>query len=174
MTRTCIALTGTDRHSFLQNLGTNQVAPGMPPTYAALLSPQGKYIADFFVFEHDDTLIIDVAASHAPTLAQKLMIYRLRADVQIEEAPVFVHLGLGDAPDDGFADPRHSALGWRAYRDTPQEDVPDLVSVRIAHGIPETGIALHADSYILEMGFERLSGVDFKKGVMSAKRGLRA
>ena len=56
-------------------------------------------------------------------------------------------------------------MGWRAYRDTAQIDDPvDWTSLRVAHQIPETGIELTGDTFILEMGFERLAGVDFRKG----------
>ncbi|MFN6980013.1 MAG: hypothetical protein ACK4OP_17920, partial [Gemmobacter sp.] len=61
---------------------------------------------------------------------------------------------------------RHPALGWRAYRDTPPgPPVTDWDAIRTAHLIPETGVELTpGDGYILEAGFERLNGVDFRKG----------
>ncbi|MEL6420338.1 MAG: folate-binding protein, partial [Pseudomonadota bacterium] len=132
--------------------------------YAALLTPQGKYIADFFLLANGDDVLLDVAADLAGPLMQRLSMYKLRADVDIAETDLQVHLGTGETPADGFADPRHAALGWRAYRDKPQTDAPDLTALRIAHMIPETGIELTPDTFILEAGFERLNGVDFKKG----------
>jgi folate-binding protein YgfZ len=132
--------------------------------YAALLTPQGKFIADFFVTADDDGLLVDVAASHAPTLAQRLTMYRLRADVQIEESPLVVSCGTGPAPNGSFTDPRHSALGWRLYGATDQSDDTDWEALRVAHIIPETGIELTPETYILEAGFERLNGIDFRKG----------
>lgn len=156
--RTLISLTGADRVTFLQGLVTNDIRETNDSlTYAALLTPQGKYIADFFVATLPDTLLIDVAASHAPQLAQRLMIYRLRSDVSIEESPLKVAFGAT-----GYADPRHPDLPIRSYGDTA--NTPDPLDARITHMIPETGIELTPDSYILEAGFERLNGVDFKKG----------
>ena len=124
--RTLIGLTGKDAPDFLQGLVTNDVAASHRAlVYAALLTPQGKYIADFFITTRDDTILIDVAASHAPTLAQRLSMYRLRADVQIAEVDQIVSRGTGPAPEGALADPRHPALGWRSYGTTDQSDDTD-------------------------------------------------
>ena len=59
--RSILQVTGADRIGFLQNLVTNDVcAPGLH--YTALLTPQGKYLADFFVLQRPDDLLIDVAS----------------------------------------------------------------------------------------------------------------
>jgi len=163
--RTLIGLTGPDATDLLQGLVTNDV----PVTYgtlvyAALLTPQGKYIADFFMLRRDDTILIDVASSHAAILAQRLTMYRLRADVSIDEVALTVSRGTGPAPDGAYGDPRHPDMGWRSYGDTDISDNTDWDVLRVAHVIPETGIELTPDTYILEAGFERLNGVDFRKG----------
>ncbi|PIE13196.1 MAG: folate-binding protein YgfZ [Rhodobacterales bacterium] len=164
--RKILRISGTDRVEFLQGLVTNDVrrlADG--PLYAALLTPQGKLIADFFLLEDNESILLDVAAELAPGLMQRLSMYRLRADVTIEETDLHLHRGLGDVPEDGVQDPRTAALGWRAYRRemAPADDV-DWDALRVAHGVPEWGAELGPDSYILEQGFERLHGVDFRKG----------
>lgn len=157
--RTIIAVSGADRVAFLQNLITNDVTRAGPDAlvYAALLTPQGKYLADFLIHEQDGALLLDVAASHAAPLAQRLMMYRLRAKVEIAESPLQVAIG-----DAGLIDPRHPDLPRRSYGTTAH--APDPVGLRVAHCIPQTGVELTPDSYILEAGFERLNGVDFKKG----------
>ena len=163
--RTVIALGGADRVSFLQGLVTNDVekaAGGI--IYTALLTPQGKFIADFFVLGQDDRLLIDVASSHAPTLAQRLMMYRLRAAITIEETDIIVSRGTGGAPDGALTDPRHASLGWRAYGNSDINDDTDWAAMRVDLMIPETGNELTPETYILEAGFETLNGVDFKKG----------
>lgn len=163
--RTVLAVTGSDRESFLQGLITNDVDKAKDGiVYAALLTPQGKFIADFFVVGDTDRLLIDVASSLAPALVQRLNMYRLRADVQIAETTLIASRGTGEAPSGALQDPRHSALGWRAYGETDQSDDTDWTSLRVTHQVPETGTELTPDSYILEMGFERLNGIDFKKG----------
>ncbi len=163
--RTLIQLTGPDAPDFLQGLVTNdimKVATG--PVYAALLTPQGKYIADFFVWKTDAGLALDVATSHAPTLAQRLTMYRLRAKVDISEMAAHIRRGTGPMPQEAAPDPRHAALGWRQIADTPLKDDTDWDALRVAHVIPETRIELTPDTYILEAGFERLNGIDFRKG----------
>ena len=163
--RSIISLSGADRERFLQGLVTNDVrraAGGI--IYAALLTPQGKYLADFFVAGQPDRLLIDVAAALAPGLVQRLGLYRLRADVQITQTGLVVSRGTGPAPEGALADPRHPALGWRHYGDRDLSDGTDWDALRVAHLIPETGIELTPETYILEAGFERLHGVDFRKG----------
>jgi folate-binding protein YgfZ len=91
--------------------------------------------------------------------------YKLRADVTIDATGLHLHRGLEIAPDDAYSDPRDARMGWRAYRDTPQtDDTTDWDALRVTYMIPETGAELTSDSFILEMGFERLNGVDFRKG----------
>ena len=168
--RTIWQLTGKDALSFLQGLVSNdlrplEVAAGI--VWAALLTPQGKYLADFFVIRRgDDSLLIDIATSLAPATLRRLTMYRLRADVQISASALHVLRGLGPAPEDALPDPRHPGLGWRVWRDVAgAAPTIDWDAIRVAHGIPESGVELIPDdSYLLEQGFERLHGVDFRKG----------
>ncbi len=165
MSRTVLAISGSDRVEFLQGLVTNDVEKAKDGiVYAALLTPQGKFIADFFLIGEADRILVDVAQSHAVGLAQRLSMYRLRADVQITETDVIVSRGIGSAPEGALADPRHEDLGWRHYGTSDISEVVDWDAIRVALTVPETGAELTPESYILEMGFERLNGVDFKKG----------
>ncbi|OUD10546.1 folate-binding protein YgfZ [Marivivens niveibacter] len=162
--RQILEITGNDRVKFLQGLVTNDVnkaAGGI--IYAALLTPQGKYLADFFIIGEPDRILIDVDASLAAGLAQRLSMYKLRADVVISPIDMSVSCGAGDVPDGAYLDPRSADLGWRLYGVDVPSDV-DFDALRVANAVPATGIELGPDSYILEMGFERLNGVDFKKG----------
>ncbi|MEO1493749.1 MAG: folate-binding protein [Pseudomonadota bacterium] len=187
--RALLAMTGADARAVLQGVVTNdvdQVAPGRA-VYAALLTPQGKYLFDFFLLDGGDGgVLIDVAANRADALAGRLKMYCLRRDAAI--APV-AQMGVGlvwAASQDGAApprdaaatlvpDPRHPALGWRLYAGDPAGVLDALTAraathadydaLRVAHIVPEGGAELvPEDSFILEMGFERLSGVDFRKG----------
>lgn len=63
-----------------------------------------------------------------------------------------------------MADPRHAAMGWRLYGDDAGDDGTDFDALRVRHCIPASGIELTPDTFILEAGFERLNGVDFRKG----------
>jgi len=163
--RTVLSVTGSDRVSFLQGLITNNVPEASGQiVYAALLTPQGKFIADFFVVSEDNQLLIDVAESHAASLFQQLNMYRLRADVKIEATELVVSRGLDQDPSGALVDPRTDALGWRFYSAEDVSQSVDWDAVRVANAVPATGIELSPDTYILEAGFERLNGVDFKKG----------
>ena len=156
---------GAEREAFLQNLVTNDVrrlSEGL--VWTALLTPQGKYLADFFLVPDADSILLDVDAALAPGLAQRLAMYRLRADVTIDPTDIVVATGPGTPPDGAYADPRHRDLGWRAF-DGRAGVAQDYDAVRVAECVPETGIELQPnETYPLEAGFERLHGVDFKKG----------
>ncbi|SFB00231.1 hypothetical protein SAMN05421688_2262 [Poseidonocella pacifica] len=164
--RTILKLSGDDARAFLQGLVTNDVdrlSEGI--VYAALLTPQGKLISDFFLVEQADAILIDAPAERAPTLFQRLSLYKLRSNVAVEQTDLTVQRGLGTPPEGAYADPRHPALGWRAYGQSEMA-LPsvDWDALRVAHLIPEWGTELDEDTFILEAGFERLNGVDFRKG----------
>ncbi|MQY43368.1 folate-binding protein [Epibacterium sp. SM1969] len=163
--RKIIRLSGADARPFLQNLVTNNIDlidQGL--VYAALLTPQGKYMADFFVLADGKDVLVDADESQADMLAQRLNMYRLRADVTIEISELQVKRGTGPAPDGALMDPRHPDLGWRLYGDEAGDDGSDWDAIRVANCIPATGIELDSNSFILETGFEELNGVDFRKG----------
>ncbi|MEL7027325.1 MAG: folate-binding protein [Pseudomonadota bacterium] len=164
--RVVLRVTGEERVAFLQNLVTNNVEAlkdGM--VYSALLSPQGKFLADFFLVPQDDAILIDIAKALAPGIAQRLGMYKLRAAVDISATDMSVVRGLGTPPPGSFADPRHDALGWRAYGVAGSDPSIDWDAIRVEHVIPETGFELVPnETYILEVGFEAVGGVDFRKG----------
>ncbi len=165
MTRAIYEIGGTDAAHFLQGLITNDITKldhGL--VYTAFLTPQGKYVADFFLVRRGDKILLDVDASLAPGLVQRLNMYKLRADVSLSEAGCKVRQGTGPAPGGALPDPRHNAMGWRLYGDQDGDDGTDWNAIRVAHCIPESGIELTPDTFILEAGFERLNGVDFRKG----------
>src|SRR5690242_5223720 len=132
--RGILAVSGPDRRSFLQGLVSNDVeklAAGRA-VYAALLTPQGKYLHDFIMVEEGETIWLDAEAARLADLRRRLSMYRLRAKVEIVERPelgvaaVFgggapAALRLPDEPgtvrpwEDGIAlvDPRLVDLGAR-------------------------------------------------------------
>lgn len=174
--RAVLRVGGEGARDFLQGLVTNDVRRlDEGAVYAALLTPQGKYLSDFFLVADGADVLVDVKADRAAALAQRLAMYRLRARIAIEPAGLEVALGLGPAPEGArvIDDPRDARLGWRAYVEDaaafvaamPPLDPGRLVALRVEAGAPETGVELiEGESYILEMGFERLRGVDFRKG----------
>lgn len=162
--RTVLRIQGTGARDFLQGLVTNDVAKletGL--VYAALLTPQGKYLADFFLVPDGDDVLIDVDADQAPALKQRLTMYKLRSRIEIHETEIAVSRGLDDIPEGAFADPRDASMGWRGYAGQPGQDA-DWDALRVAACVPLAGVELKPDTFILEAGFERLNGVDFRKG----------
>ena len=166
MQRKVFRFSGTDARKFLQNLITNDIKRlDTGPVYSALLTPQGKFIADFFLIADGNDILMDVDAGAAATLIPRLNMYKLRAEVTISETDLIVSRGLNDAPEGAVADPRDANLGWRYYgAEDHNMDTVDWDALRVDHKIPEMGRELDAESYILEMGFEGLNGVDFRKG----------
>lgn len=166
--RALLRVSGPDRVKFLQGLVTQDIARVVRDGigYGALLTPQGKLIADFFLVVQGDALLIDVAEGLAGDLAKRLAMFRLRAQVLIEPLTLPVTRGLGPVPQGALADPRDPSLGWRLYGQalTTGEAV-DWDALRIAARVPDTGLELQpGESFILELGFQRLNGVDFRKG----------
>src|SRR5262245_27757221 len=83
--RSVIAIKGAEARSFLQGLISNDMAGCAPGKgiYAALLTPQGKILFEFFVTEHEDRFLLDCAAVRAPDLVKRFTFYRLRAKIDI-------------------------------------------------------------------------------------------
>lgn len=166
MARQLIAVDGPDARDFLQGLITNDIARAEREgiVWAGLLTPQGKYLADFFVITRlEGGFWLDAEADQAPALIQRLSMYKLRSNVTLKPVDVPVARGTGPAPEGALADPRDPTLGWRLYG-SDRDDATDWDALRVAAVIPETGIELTPDTFILEAGFERLHGVDFRKG----------
>ena len=170
--RAVLAMEGTDARAVLQGVVTSDVDRLAPDCalYSALLTPQGKYLFDFFMGLRGGEMFIDVARDQAAPLAQRLMMYRLRRDMEIAgaETPVALVWGEGAPPPGARPDPRAAGLGWRVYGAAPDVEAAaraDYDALRIAHTAPETGVELLPnETFILEAGFERLNGVDFRKG----------
>src|SRR5579871_2568283 len=83
--RAIISISGPEARAFLQGLVTNDLGRLTPstPLYTALLTPQGKVLFDFLMFEREGSLLIDCARESRDGLAKRLSIYRLRAKVSI-------------------------------------------------------------------------------------------
>lgn len=168
--RSVFLISGPDAREFLQGLISVDLARNKEDLkYGALLTPQGKYLADFFVVPHSDGALIDVHANLAQSLVSRLSMYKLRSKVDIQRSDLCVERGLGPTPDDALSDPRSPEMGWRRYTGLPPTE-PEIETatwdkIRVANLIPESLIELIPnETYILETNFEAMGGVDFKKG----------
>lgn len=157
--------------AFLQGLVTNDVA-GTLPVYAALLTPQGKMMFDFFVWPAPkDGLLLDCEADAAEELVKRLSLYRLRRKIDIaRDDGLAVH--WQQQPGDGGArDPRLAELGqrWIAPVDDGDGDGDGgaaddgYLAHRLSLGVPE-GRQDMGDTLWLETNAVELNGVSFEKG----------
>lgn len=172
--RAVLAITGLDRVPFLQGLVSNDVAQAAPgrAVWAALLTPQGKWLADFFVHALDDRLLLDVEAAQVAMLAARLLRFRLRSRIEAAPAPeLTVQVGWDEAiplDDRAAPDPRLPEAGWRALLPSPPP--PDATPAdwdlhRLRLGLPDGSRDLIAEtSILLEVGFDELHGVSWTKG----------
>src|SRR4051794_38140206 len=89
--RAVIRVSGEDVRDFLQGLVANDVM-GTLPVWTGLLSPQGKCLFDFLVWQDGADLLLDCEAAAADDLARRLAIYRLRCPIRIErDSSLAVH-----------------------------------------------------------------------------------
>ena len=173
--RGIVRLSGPDARTLLQGVVTNDVLT-IPPDearYAALLTPQGKIIVDFFVSEEPVGFFIDCPRALAADLVRRLGLYRLRAKVVIEDASATLGVAaVWGAGLDGRRDPRHPALGRRIIGppDALQAaaslaNAGDYEAHRIRCGVAEGGVDfVYGDAFPHEADMDRLHGVDFHKG----------
>ena len=174
--RGVVEVTGADRVAFLQELVSNDVtlAAAGRAVWAALLTPQGRWLADFFIFAEGERLLLDCERAQAEMLVRLLLRYRLRAKVALRDvsdefsvhaawgAPTVVEAAIS-APD-----PRLPEAGWRLLAESPLPDTASLEDWhrhRIGLGLPDGSRDMEADkSLLLEAGFDALDGVSFSKG----------
>jgi tRNA-modifying protein YgfZ len=171
--RAALAVTGEDRVSFLQGLVSNDVADAAPgrTVWAALLTPRGKWLADFFILSDGERLLLDCERAQLPMLQQRLSRYRLRSRVALNEAELLVYaVWDGDPEVSGVVarDPRLPEAGWRVLSAEPvavnaTEEEWDLH--RLSLGLPDGSRDMEAEkSILLEAGFDELHGVSWTKG----------
>lgn len=178
--RGVLKITGNDRLSFLQGLISNDInkVTDEQAIYSAFLTPQGKFICDFFIIGCGDGLLVDMAEDALPAFKKKLTMFKLRADVAITDVSadydVQVAFGANDELTQAgvFADPRLKEAGYRAIlpagtkiENTESVDVSAYETHRITLGLPDGARDMTPEkSILLENGFDELNGVDWKKG----------
>ena len=185
--RSVIGVAGPDRVEFLQGLisnDTTKVGPGQA-IWAALLTPQGRFLNDMFVVEDGSgTFLMETERERASALARKLKMYTLRSKVTIEDRSAAMEVAVVSGPDAGrilpvagataFVDPRLPELGVRVLAPVGQTgalialgEAPaaDYESMRLRLGVPDGSRDLPVEkALLLESGFDELHGVDWKKG----------
>lgn len=175
LSRGILTISGQDRHEFLQGLITNDafLLVSQPAVYACFLSPQGKYLFDFFLSEFDQVIYLDTEASRLEALEKRLNMFKMRADVTIQHRPdlfAFQSYEQNMIPGNMFYhDPRHHDLGIRYIG-------PEVTSItdnglccfeehRLELGIPDGTRDMIVDKAIpLECGMDELNAIAWEKG----------
>jgi folate-binding protein YgfZ len=162
---------------------SNDVALAAPgrAIWAALLTPQGKWLADFFIFATADRLLLDCAADQAGLITQRLSRFRLRADAAITPESLAVHAAWDRALSGTTSaqpalsegtiaapDPRLPAAGWRVLAASPlasNATAREYDAHRLALGLPDGARDLESEkTVLLEAGFDELNGISWTKG----------
>jgi hypothetical protein len=188
--RGVLKVAGRDARKFLNGLITSdmgKMSREETSRFAALLTPQGKIIADFIIAHSDDPrdsdeFYLDCPRALATALVERLDFYKLRAKVMVEnlsgtlaviaiwDGAAAAHWGLT------YPDPRLAALGWRCV--TPPDpagaaaafgaelvDAAAYEAHRIALGVPAGGLDfIYGDAFPHEADMDQLNGIDFQKG----------
>jgi folate-binding protein YgfZ len=185
--RSVIAVAGPDRAEFLQGLisnDTQKVAPGRA-IWAALLTPQGRFLNDMFVVDDgSDTFLLETERERAAALARKLKMYTLRSKVTVEDRSIAMEVAVVFGPQadkllpvagaTAFVDPRLPELGVRVLAPAgqvaslvgvPEAPLADYEALRLRLGVPDGSRDLTVEkALLLESGFDELHGVDWQKG----------
>ncbi len=164
--RAVLRIAGEDVRGFLQGLVTNDVAALAPdrPVWAGLLTPQGKALFDFILWDggDDGSVLIDCEAAQADALAKRLTMYRLRRAITIERSPLAVWWSLNG--DRGVPDPRLALLGGR-WLGEPGGPAKGWHARRLALGVTEGVAELGSGETLwLECNAREWNGVSFTKG----------
>jgi len=187
--RGVVKVAGDGARAFLHGLVTADLLKLKPgeARFCALLTPQGKIIADFIAAEapaeSGGGVFLDAPRALIPTLIQRLNLYKLRAKVLIEDLSAVLGVlaawdGSGPTAQGlSYADPRLPALGLRimlpphhaaaaaAELGASLTDASAYEAHRIALGVPSGGVDFaYGDAFPHESDMDQLGGVDFTKG----------
>jgi tRNA-modifying protein YgfZ len=186
--RGVVKVAGMDARKFLNGLVTADMGKVTPanPSFAALLTPQGKIIVDFIIADSDvpdgHGFYLDCPRALVPALVERLGFYKLRAKVAVENVSDSVGvMAIWDSATPAhwgvnYPDPRLPELGWRCISPPQPADAAaafgaELVDAaayeahRIALGVPAGGLDFaYGDAFPHEADMDQLHGVDFNKG----------
>ena len=177
--RAVFRFSGPDAHRLLNDVVTGEIpsegnGEGEAASAWALLSPQGKILAEGLAGHAEDALWLDVHQSVADDFFKRMKMYRLRAQVVIDDLRETHRVGFAqDAEPDGI---RHRDrlgpidLGWRTIAPVEAtagwaQDDAFYQGQRIGAGIAHQGNDFPAnDAFAHDIGFDLLDGIDFVKG----------
>ena len=177
--RAVFRFSGPDAHKLLNDVVTGEIpsegaGEGEVAAAWALLSPQGKILAEGLAGHAGDAIWVDVHQSVADDFFKRMKMYRLRAKAEIDDLRETHRVGF--AQDEEPSGLRHTDrmgpidMGWRAI--APVEATTDWVqndsfyhAERIGVGIAHQGNDFPAnDAFAHDIGLDILDGIDFEKG----------
>ncbi len=180
--RAILSVSGADKFVFLQGLLTNDVQKLVDhPIYSLMLTPQGKFLYDFYLTLSGDEILLDCAAEKYDEIYKKFSMYKLHSNIFINQVKdqyqVFAIYGDGIIADEPllFADPRCSLLGSRAivknglaedfFKERNLVAAQDYTKLLYDLSIPLAHIDLISqESFPLEFGLDFLNAISFDKG----------
>lgn len=168
--RGLIKISGDDRRLFLQNLITNDInfLDTQDCVYACLLTPQGKFLYDFFITETGNTLILDCEGEERIDSLLKLFnMYKLRSPINMEverNVPVYAIIGAAH----GVKDPRHSDMAYRSFTlpsDIEEKPFEIWDKHRISLCIPDGSRDLVVGKSTMDEGnMDQINAISYDKG----------
>lgn len=171
--RVLFRFSGPEAHRLLNDVLTGHVPNRPGPAAAwALLSPQGKILAEGLVGWHEDALWLDVHESVADDFFKRMRMYKLRAKLDIEDLRESHRVGFSPVELPGAQPDRLGPvqLGWRVIAPVAETgdwhvDDASYHTARIAAGILHQGNDFPAnDAFAHDIGLDLLEGIDFVKG----------
>jgi len=147
--RIVLRLSGEKVDEWLSGLITNNLDGDM--NFAALLTPQGKIISDFFVIKEESDLLIDAPVAYANDLKKRLSMYKLRAPITITETDLYVYAAWGGTGDEGYLECDGEPEAYDMHR--------------LELGVPDSSQDFKSgEVFPANANMDFLNGVDFKKG----------
>jgi folate-binding protein YgfZ len=180
--RAVLRLRGPDAMPFLQGLITQDVTPVSEgkPLFTAFLTPQGKYLFDFFVVPTPDGLLIDCPKDQTGEIVRRFAFYKMRSNIVLEDTrdlfSVLAFWSVKEASEEiqrvGFADPRLPALGRRVLLLSEKLPYIPLGSDEDAYrehryslGVAESNLEIEAgQATLFDINFDRLNAISWNKG----------
>ena len=120
--RGVILVSGEDAKDFLQNIITNDInkVSYKNSIFAALLTPQGKYLNEFFIIHSNKGYLLDCSENSTGELIKDLSKYKLRSKVQIEDLSSEFVIGIiKNLRFQELQEELESNENTITYRDTP-------------------------------------------------------
>lgn len=163
--RAVLIVSGAEAETFLQGLVTVSTLDMSQDEmrYGALLTPQGKIIADMILSRTAEGFFLDCDAGVAPALLKRLNLFRLRAAVAVADRSDLCVFAFEGAPDPRSSGAPHRRIAAR--QPASANDNSRYHAARIAAGIPEQGVDFGAEEvFPADVNMDLLGGIDFKKG----------